>query len=47
MNEASDKPSQRLSGKAAQFAGFLGCSSWSASLTHTQATAAAVAAAGE
>ena len=48
LNEPSGKPVLRLSGKAAQIAGFLGYSSWSVSLTHTKGMAAAVVvAAGE
>ncbi len=42
LNEPSGKPILRLSGKAAQIAGFLGFTSWSVSLTHTKETAAAV-----
>jgi holo-[acyl-carrier protein] synthase len=42
LNERSGKPTLRLSGKAAQIAGFLGYTSWSVSLTHSQETAAAV-----
>ena len=42
LNESSGKPFLRLSGKAAQIAGFLGYTSWSVSLTHTRETAAAV-----
>jgi len=48
LNEPSGKPTLRLSGKAAQIAGFLGYSSWSVSLTHSRGMAAAVVvAAGE
>jgi len=48
LNEPSGKPTLRLSGKAAQIAGFLGYTSWSVSLTHTKGMAAAVVvAAGE
>ena len=48
LNEPSGKPTLRLSGKAAQIAGFLGYSSWSVSLTHFRGMAAAVVvAAGE
>ena len=48
LNEPSGKPVLRLSGKAAQIAGFLGFTTWSVSLTHTKETAAAVVvAAGE
>ena len=48
LNEPSGKPVLRLSGKASQIAGFLGYTSWSVSLTHTEETAAAVVvAAGE
>lgn len=48
INEASGKPTLRLSGKAAQIAGFLGYTSWSVSLTHSRGMAAAVVvAAGE
>jgi len=48
LNEPSGKPTLRLSGKAAQIAGFLGYTSWSVSLTHSRGMAAAVVvAAGE
>ncbi len=48
LNEPSGKPVLRLTGKAAQIAGFLGYTSWSVSLTHTRGMAAAVVvAAGE
>jgi len=48
LNEPSGKPILRLSGKAAQIAGFLGYTSWSVSLTHTKGMAGAVVvAAGE
>jgi len=47
LNEPSGKPVLRLSGKAAQIAGFLGYSSWSVSLTHTKGMAAAVVVAAE
>ena len=48
LNERSGKPILRLTGKAAQIAGFLGYTSWSVSLTHTRGMAAAVVvAAGE
>ncbi|HDN04674.1 MAG TPA: holo-[acyl-carrier-protein] synthase [Chloroflexi bacterium] len=42
LNERSGKPILRLTGKAAQIAGFLGYTSWSVSLTHTRGMAAAV-----
>ncbi len=42
LNEPSGKPTLRLTGKAAQIAGFLGFTSWSVSLTHSQGMAAAV-----
>jgi holo-[acyl-carrier protein] synthase len=42
LNERSGKPVLRLSGKAAQIAGFLGYTSWSVSLTHSRGMAAAV-----
>ena len=42
LNEPSGKPFLRLSGKAAQIAGFLGFTSWSVSLTHSRGMAAAV-----
>ena len=42
LNEPSGKPTLRLTGKAAQIAGFLGYTSWSVSLTHSRETAAAV-----
>ena len=42
LNEPSGKPILRLSGKAAQIAGFLGYTSWSVSLTHSRGMAAAV-----
>ena len=48
LNEPSGKPIMRLTGKAAQIAGFLGYTSWSVSLTHSRGMAAAVVvAAGE
>lgn len=48
LNEPSGKPFLRLSGKAAQIAGFLGYTSWSVSLTHANEMAGAVVvAAGE
>ena len=48
LNEPSGKPFLRLSGKAAQIAGFLGYTSWSVSLTHSNEMAGAVVvAAGE
>jgi holo-[acyl-carrier protein] synthase len=48
LNEPSGKPVLRLSGKAAQIAGFLGYTSWSVSLTHSNEMAGAVVvAAGE
>ena len=48
LNERSGKPILRLTGKAAQIAGFLGYTSWSVSLTHTRGMAAAlVVAAGD
>ena len=48
LNEPSGKPILRLSGKAAQIAGFLGYTSWSVSLTHSNEMAGAVVvAAGE
>ena len=42
MNESSGKPTLRLSGRAAQIAGFLGYTTWSVSLTHSRDMAAAV-----
>jgi len=42
LNEPSGKPTLRLSGKAAQIAGFLGYTSWSVSLTHSKDMASAV-----
>jgi holo-[acyl-carrier protein] synthase len=42
LNEPSGKPILRLSGRAAQIAGFLGYTTWSVSLTHSRDTAAAV-----
>ena len=42
LNEPSGKPVLRLTGKAAQIAGFLGYTSWSVSLTHSRGMAAAV-----
>lgn len=42
LNEPSGKPILRLSGKAAQISGFLGFTSWSVTLTHTEGMAAAV-----
>ena len=42
LNERSGKPVLRLSGRAAQIAGFLGYTTWSVSLTHSRDTAAAV-----
>ena len=42
LPEPSGKPSLRLSGRAAQIAGFLGYTSWSVSLTHSRDTAGAV-----
>ena len=42
LNEPSGKPTLRLTGKAAQIAGFLGFTSWSVSLTHSRGMAAAV-----
>jgi len=42
LNEPSGKPTLRLSGKAAQIAGFLGFTTWTVSLTHSRDTAAAV-----
>ena len=42
LNEPSGKPVLRLSGKAAQIAGFLGYTSWSVSLTHSNEMAGAV-----
>jgi holo-[acyl-carrier protein] synthase len=42
LNEPSGKPTLRLTGKAAQIAGFLGYTSWSVSLTHSREMAAAV-----
>ncbi len=42
LNEPSGKPILRLTGKAAQIAGFLGFTSWSVSLTHSRGMAAAV-----
>ena len=42
LNERSGKPVLRLSGRAAQIAGFLGYTTWSVSLTHTKDMAAAV-----
>ena len=42
VNERSGKPTLRLSGRAAQIAGFLGYTTWSVSLTHSQDMAAAV-----
>jgi holo-[acyl-carrier protein] synthase len=42
INEPSGKPTIRLSGKAAQIAGFLGYTSWSVSLTHSKEFASAV-----
>ena len=48
LNEPSGKPVLRLSGKAARIAGFLGYTSWSVSLTHSNEMAGAVVvAAGE
>ncbi len=48
LNEPSGKPTLRLSGKAGQIAGFLGYTSWSVSLTHSNEMAGAVVvAAGE
>ena len=42
VNERSGKPTLRLSGRAAQIANFLGYTTWSVSLTHSQDMAAAV-----
>jgi holo-[acyl-carrier protein] synthase len=42
LNEPSGKPVLRLSGRAAQIAGFLGYTTWSVSLTHTKEMASAV-----
>ena len=42
LNEPSGKPTLRLSGKAGQIAGFLGYTSWSVSLTHSNEMAGAV-----
>lgn len=42
VNERSGKPVLRLSGRAAQIAGFLGYTTWSVSLTHSREMAAAV-----
>jgi len=42
LNERSGKPFLRLSGRAAQIAGFLGYTNWSVSLTHTKEMASAV-----
>ena len=42
VNERSGKPTLRLSGRAAQIANFLGYTTWSVSLTHSQEMAAAV-----
>ena len=42
VNERSGKPVLRLSGRAAQIAGFLGYTTWSVSLTHSRDMAAAV-----
>jgi holo-[acyl-carrier protein] synthase len=42
LNERSGKPNLRLSGRAAEIAGFLGYTSWSVSLTHSRDMAAAV-----
>ena len=42
LNERSGKPILRLTGKAAQIAGFLGYTSWSVSLTHSRGMAGAV-----
>ena len=48
LNEPSGKPTLRLTGKANQIAGFLGYTSWSVSLTHSNEMAGAVVvAAGE
>lgn len=42
LNEPSGKPTLRLSGKAAQIGEFLGYTSWSVSLTHSNEMAGAV-----
>jgi holo-[acyl-carrier protein] synthase len=42
LNEPSGKPTLRLSGKATQIAEFLGYTSWSVSLTHSNEMAGAV-----
>jgi holo-[acyl-carrier protein] synthase len=42
LNEPSGKPTLRLSGKAAQIGEFLGFTSWSVSLTHSNEMAGAV-----
>jgi len=42
LNEPSGKPVLRLSGKAAQIGDFLGYTSWSVSLTHSNEMAGAV-----
>lgn len=42
LNEPSGKPVLRLSGNAAKIAGFLGYTSWSVSLTHSNEMAGAV-----
>ncbi len=42
LNERSGKPILRLSGRAAQIAGFLGYTTWSVSLTHSKEMASAV-----
>jgi len=48
LNEPSGKPTLRLSGKAAKIGEFLGYTSWSVSLTHSNEMAGAVVvAAGE
>ena len=48
LNEPSGKPTLRLTGKAAKIASFLGYSTWSVSLTHSNEMAGAVVvAAGE
>jgi holo-[acyl-carrier protein] synthase len=42
LNERSGKPVLRLTGRAAQIAGFLGYTTWSVSLTHSKEFASAV-----
>jgi len=42
LNERSGKPILRLSGRAAQIAGFLGYTTWSVSMTHSKEMASAV-----